>query len=82
MTTIDDSENSPELWDAKDVARYLKASRSWVYQRAEAGLLPCVRLGGLLRFDPEKIRAYARGELRTPKILPFPALPGVPGKAG
>jgi hypothetical protein len=24
------------LWDANDVARYLKVSRSWVYQRAEA----------------------------------------------
>ncbi len=30
-----------ELWDANDAARYLKVSRSWVYQRAEAGLLPC-----------------------------------------
>jgi excisionase family DNA binding protein len=40
-----------ELWDANDAARYLKVSRSWVYQRAEAGLLPCLRVGGLLRFD-------------------------------
>ena len=41
--------SSANLWDAQDVARYLKVSRSWVYQRAEAGLLPCVRVGGLLR---------------------------------
>ena len=41
------------LWDASDVARYLKVSRFWVYHRAEAGLLPCIRVGGLLRFDPE-----------------------------
>ena len=34
------------LWDTNDVAKYLKASRSWVYHRAEAGLLPCVRVGG------------------------------------
>jgi hypothetical protein len=34
-----------ELWDANDVARYLRVSRSWVYQRAEAGLLPCLRVG-------------------------------------
>jgi excisionase family DNA binding protein len=46
------------LWDANDVARYLKVSRSWVYQRAEAGRLPYVRVGGLLRFDPESIRAF------------------------
>lgn len=47
-----------ELWTAKDVARYLKASRSWVYQRAEAGLLPSFRIGGMRRFEPESIRAW------------------------
>ena len=64
MTNTKDApaDEAPELWDANDVARYLKVSRSWVYQRAEAGLLPCLRLGGLLRFDPEKVRAFARGE--------------------
>ena len=54
---------TPELWDANDVARYLKVSRSWVYQRAEAGVLPCLRVGGLLRFDPATVRAFARGEI-------------------
>lgn len=50
------------LWDANDVARYLRVSRSWVYHRAEAGLLPLRRVGGLLRFDPAAIRAFATGE--------------------
>lgn len=49
-------------WDANDVAAYLKVSRSWVYQRADSGELPCVRIGALLRFDPDAIRAYGRGE--------------------
>jgi predicted DNA-binding transcriptional regulator AlpA len=49
------------LWDANDVAGYLKASRSWVYHRAEAGELPCFRVHGLLRFDPATIRAFVRG---------------------
>ena len=48
------------LWDANDVARYLKVSRSWVYNRAETGLLPCFRVGGLLRFDAETVKTYAR----------------------
>jgi excisionase family DNA binding protein len=47
------------LWDANDVARYLKVSRSWVYHRAEAGQLPHRRIGGLLRFDADAIRAFA-----------------------
>jgi predicted DNA-binding transcriptional regulator AlpA len=53
------------LWDAKDVAVFLKVSRSWVYHRAEAGLLPCVRIGSLLRFDPEVIRRLVRAATAT-----------------
>lgn len=49
------------LWNVDDVAAYLKASRSWVYQRATAGLLPYVKIGGLLRFVPSAIRAWALG---------------------
>jgi excisionase family DNA binding protein len=49
------------LWDASDVAHYLKVSRSWVYHQAEAGALPHRRVGALLRFDPATIRAFALG---------------------
>lgn len=45
------------LWDAKDVARYLKVSRSWVYQKAEAGLLPYLKVGGARREGPCPILA-------------------------
>jgi excisionase family DNA binding protein len=48
------------LWDANQVARYLRVSRSWVYHRAESGLLACRRVGGLLRFEADAIQAYAR----------------------
>ena len=50
------------LWDVRDVALYLKASQSWVYKAAERRKLPCIRVGGLLRFDPAAVRAFA---LRT-----------------
>lgn len=66
------------LWTAVDVARYLKASRSWVYQKAEAGLLPSLRIGGLLRFEPEAVRAYARGELAPGRVVPFRNRPVAP----
>ncbi len=55
------------LWDARDVARYLKVSRSWVYQKAEAGLLPYLKVGGLVRFVPERIRQFALGSAGGPK---------------
>jgi len=51
------------LWDARDVATLLKTSRNWVYLQAELGKIPCVRIGALLRFDPEKVKALGRGEL-------------------
>jgi excisionase family DNA binding protein len=56
------------LWDANDVAHYLKVSRSWVYHRADTGLLPCLRVGGLVRFDPDVVRAFARGEAPPPRL--------------
>jgi excisionase family DNA binding protein len=60
------------LWDASDVAKYLKVSRSWVYHRAESGELPCLRVGALLRFDPQAIHAFARGESpRAGRVVPF-----------
>lgn len=60
MTTGDDD----SLWTAGDVARYLRVSKSWVYHRAESGELPHLRVGALLRFESDAVRAYARGERR------------------
>jgi excisionase family DNA binding protein len=56
------------LWDARDVARYLKVSRSWVYQKAEAGLLPHLKVGGLVRFVPERIREFALATAGGPGV--------------
>jgi excisionase family DNA binding protein len=50
------------LWTAADVARYLRTSVSFVYKVTEAGRLPCLRVGAMLRFDPETVRAFARGD--------------------
>lgn len=62
------------LWDAKDVAAFLKVSRSWVYQHAESGTLPSVRIGGLRRFIPAQIRAYTTST--APPDHPLAAYPG------
>ena len=48
------------LWDANEAARFLRVHRNWVYQRAEAGLLPHIRVAGLLRFEPATLRAFVR----------------------
>src|SRR6476660_4555330 len=59
---ITGAKSSNDRWDANDVARYIKASRSWVYHQAEAGKLPHLRIGALLRFDPPTVKSFARGE--------------------
>ena len=52
---------SEALWTVRDVARFLAMSTSWVYKEAEAGRLPCFRIGAALRFQPEAIRRHLAG---------------------
>jgi excisionase family DNA binding protein len=50
-----------DLLKPTDVARRLGVSRSWVYDAASSGRIPCVRLGGPdgpLRFLPDDIEAW------------------------
>ena len=52
--------NPDTLWDVDAVARYLNASKSWVYKAAERGELPCIRIGAMLRFAPNSVRAWLK----------------------
>ena len=50
-----------DLLKPTDVARRLGVSRSWVYDAAATGRIPCVRLGGPdgpLRFLPNDIESW------------------------
>jgi excisionase family DNA binding protein len=62
-----------ELWTWREVARALRVSRSWVYAKAESGELPSLRLGGLLRFDPEAVRRFAMTPGNSARVIPFRA---------
>jgi excisionase family DNA binding protein len=68
MNTIDAADVSVEngLWTVAEVAAFLKVSRSWVYHRLESGLLPHIRVGGLVRFDPSAIRAHVSSGCSSP----------------
>lgn len=47
------------LWTAGDVSRFLRCSKSWVYEEAAAGRLPCVRVGEhTVRFERDAVRKY------------------------
>jgi excisionase family DNA binding protein len=44
------------------VAGFLRVSLSMIYKLRRAGSLPAVRVGALFRFEPDAVRAFARGE--------------------
>jgi excisionase family DNA binding protein len=56
------NDGAPELWTVREVAKVLKCSESKVYRYAESGKLPRVMFGGQVRFEPEAVRGYLRGE--------------------
>jgi hypothetical protein len=61
------------LWTVTDVARFLNTSRSWCYHQSQQGKLPSLKIAGLLRFDPEAIRALARGEgVKGGRVIALP----------
>jgi hypothetical protein len=63
------SHTSSRTWKVRDVAEFLQASESWVRHAAAGGRLPCTKIGGLLRFDPDEIRSLARAEAPA-RVLP------------
>lgn len=58
------------LRDVQWLAEFLGVSKSWVYQATASGVIPCVRIGALVRFDPTVIKAWVRGELGKTVNLP------------
>ena len=50
-------------------ATYLQVSVSWAQKRAADGTLPTLRIGRSVRFDPNEIRAYARGANSSRTVL-------------
>jgi hypothetical protein len=63
---------SYELFDSAYGAEYLPGAEwldSWVRHAAAGGRLPCTKIGGLLRVDPDEIRSLARAEAPA-RVLP------------
>jgi excisionase family DNA binding protein len=47
-----------ELLSPKELSKLLKVSKPYPYIMVKRGLLPCYKLGGLIRFKREDIEAY------------------------
>ena len=69
---IDRESPTPEgLWDVHEASTFLGASTSWLYHRAAAGKIPCIRVGHNLRFDPAALKAWTRGERGGGRVIPL-----------
>lgn len=62
------SPSDDTLWTVKDVARFLRASPSWIYKLAESDQIPHFRLGSALRFEPLAIRGWLQARQRGPAL--------------
>lgn len=72
MSTSDLSKVEP-LWDARQVAQRLGIHRTNLYALVRTGLIPHLRIGRSVRFDPQAIRAWERaGGWASPKVKPHP----------
>jgi excisionase family DNA binding protein len=62
-TSLGERSKEAALRSVAWVAEFLGVSKSWVYQATSSGNLPCIRIGSAVRFDPDAVRAWLRGEV-------------------
>lgn len=58
MNATNQSPEIEPLWTVTETARYLNMSKSWVYRHTENGEIPHAKLGGVIRYSPQRIRQY------------------------
>lgn len=67
MADSERNDSSDSLWEAADVAAYLKVQASTVTQWAQRGKIPFVRAGSLYRFRKADIDRWVE-ELAAEKV--------------
>jgi excisionase family DNA binding protein len=55
----------------KELSAWLNIKPSTLYLWASQGKIPCHRIHGLIRFEPEAIQAWLKGFVTNP-VRPFP----------
>jgi excisionase family DNA binding protein len=82
-----DAAKPTSLLSTRDVARRLNLAERTVRHYAHTGLLPALRLGGVIRFDPRDVdaaleQARTRGGLTRPRRSGPASAAGSPHKHG
>ena len=50
----------PRLMTAEELSRWLGIRKQHAYELARAGVLPCVKLGRAIRFDPVELEEFLK----------------------
>lgn len=53
-------QQSDKLWETQDVVDYLNIGTSTVYLWVKTRGLPCLKIGGVTRYDPEAVKQWVR----------------------
>jgi len=60
------------LWTVRDMQSLLRLGRNTVYDLATRGVLPSIRIGSRVRFEPVKIRAWLEARAaQSAQVLPL-----------
>ena len=61
-------QSSEPLMTTRDAATYLKMSESTLYHWATDGRIPCLKVGGALRFRRSVIDAWLAGKVQKKQV--------------
>ena len=56
-----------KLLTVKELGEYLNVKAKTLYQWAELGQIPCLKVNGTLRFDPRRIDSWLQTCAREPR---------------
>ena len=54
------------LMTIEEVADFLQVKKNTIYKKIQRGQIPYIKMGGLLRFDPQQIEAYVKARTIEP----------------
>ena len=67
MTILEQIEHRSTALRVNELAEMLQVTPQHIYRLASAGLIPCFRIEGAIRFDPQEVAAWLRS--RQPRTV-------------
>jgi excisionase family DNA binding protein len=67
MTILEQIEQRSSALKVNELAEILQVTPQHIYRLASAGLIPCFRIEGAIRLDPQEVATWLRS--RQPKMV-------------